>query len=56
MNALADRGPEALEPQFAADYREAADDAARLRVAVDQVASLTDTSAYNWHHKYCVQA
>ncbi|MFV0634291.1 hypothetical protein, partial [Demequina sp.] len=24
----------------------------RLRVAIDQVASLTDTSAYNWHHRY----
>ncbi len=53
--ALADRGEDAMEAQFAADYLEATDDAARLRVAVDQVASLTDTSAYNWHHKYCVQ-
>lgn len=52
--ALAERGPEALEPHFAASYREAADDAARMRVAVDQVASLTDKSAYDWHHKYCV--
>ena len=52
--ALADRGAEAMEPQFAVDYGEAAGDAERLRVAIDQVASLTDTSAYNWHHRYVV--
>jgi dGTPase len=51
--ALADRGADALEPHFAASYQDAADDAARLRVAVDQVASLTDKSAYDWHHRYC---
>jgi len=51
--ALADRGEEALEPHFAAAYVAASDDAARLRVAVDQVASLTDKSAYDWHHRYC---
>lgn len=51
--ALADRGEDALEPHFAHVYRDAADDAARLRVAVDQVASLTDKSAYDWHHRYC---
>jgi dGTPase len=50
--ALADRGADALEPHFANVYREASDDAARLRVAVDQVASLTDKSAYDWHHRY----
>ncbi|MEX0913852.1 MAG: deoxyguanosinetriphosphate triphosphohydrolase, partial [Demequina sp.] len=53
--ALAELGPEALEPHFAAAYREADDDAARMRVAVDQVASLTDKSAYDWHHKYCTK-
>ena len=30
---------------FAADWRDAADDGARLRVVIDQVASLTDGSA-----------
>lgn len=50
--ALAARGPDALEPHFAAMWDEAANDAARLRVAVDQVASLTDKSAYDWHHRY----
>jgi dGTPase len=54
VGAIADRGAAAMEPQFAMDYAEASGDAERLRVAVDQVASLTDTSAYNWHHKYCI--
>ncbi len=42
LNATGDRH---LEPMFAADWRDAVDDAARLRVVVDQVASLTDASA-----------
>ena len=46
---LWDRGPDGLEPMFAADFRAASDDAARLRVVVDQVASLTDVSAADWH-------
>lgn len=54
VTALAERGPDALEPQFAADFRAASDDAARLRVAVDQVASLTDKSAYDWHHRFVI--
>ncbi len=41
--------PEHLEPAFAADWAEAGDDHARLRVVVDQVASLTDVSAADWH-------
>jgi len=53
--ALAERGPDAFEPHFAESWSDAADDAARLRVAVDQVASLTDKSAYDWHHKYVVR-
>lgn len=50
---LVDRAPDALEPAFAIDYRRAADDLARLRVVVDQVASLTDESAYVWHRRLC---
>ncbi|WP_278237505.1 deoxyguanosinetriphosphate triphosphohydrolase [Isoptericola sp. AK164] len=49
VKVLADRAPVALEPQFAADWRAASDDAARLRVVVDQVASLTDVSAVQMH-------
>ncbi len=41
--------PDQLEPSFGADWRAAADDGARLRVVVDQVASLTDVSAADWH-------
>ena len=47
--ALAAGGPGLLEPPFAADLAAAPDDAARLRVVVDQVASLTDVSALVWH-------
>ncbi|WP_026922635.1 deoxyguanosinetriphosphate triphosphohydrolase [Glycomyces arizonensis] len=49
VTLLSDRGPEALEPMFAAAWRRAGDDAARLRVVIDQVASLTDASATAWH-------
>ncbi|GAB3763797.1 dGTPase [Nocardioides ginsengisegetis] len=46
---LAHRGPEALERPFADDWHAAGDDCARLRVVIDQVASLTDASAVAWH-------
>ncbi|MGZ4448898.1 MAG: deoxyguanosinetriphosphate triphosphohydrolase [Nocardioides sp.] len=46
---LAHRGPEALERPFADDWFAASDDCARLRVVIDQVASLTDASAVAWH-------
>jgi dGTPase len=46
---LAHRGPDALERQFADDWHAAADDPARLRVIIDQVASLTDQSAVALH-------
>lgn len=49
VKVLADRAPVALEPPFAADWSVATDDAARLRVVVDQVASLTDVSAMQLH-------
>jgi len=52
--ALEARGAEAMEPHFAALYEEAANDAARKRVAVDQVASLTDKSAHDWYHRFVV--
>ena len=43
------RGPAELMPAFQADFEAADSDAARLRVVVDQVASLTDASALAWH-------
>jgi dGTPase len=46
---LRQRGPEQLMPVLRADFDAAQDDAARLRVVVDQVASLTDASALAWH-------
>jgi dGTPase len=45
------RAPEDLDPVFAPMWRAAADDAARLRVVVDQVASLTDPAALAWHRR-----
>ena len=46
---LAHRAPDELQRPFADDYEAAPDDAARLRVVIDQVASLTDASAVAWH-------
>ncbi|MEV2275042.1 deoxyguanosinetriphosphate triphosphohydrolase [Nocardiopsis sp. NPDC049922] len=43
--------PGELDPQFRAAHEAAADDAAALRVVVDQVASLTDTSATALHNR-----
>jgi dGTPase len=48
--ALLER-PEALERAFRDDWVVAGDDAARTRVVLDQVASLTDASAVAWHHR-----
>jgi dGTPase len=43
--------PSRLDVGFAGDWAEASDDAARKRVIVDQVASLTDVSANAWHDR-----
>ncbi|WP_431780366.1 deoxyguanosinetriphosphate triphosphohydrolase [Streptomyces chumphonensis] len=43
------RAPDGLDPQFRALYARAADDAARVRVVVDQIACLTDPSARALH-------
>ncbi|MGX5182428.1 deoxyguanosinetriphosphate triphosphohydrolase [Streptomyces avermitilis] len=47
--ALTARAPEGLDPQFWALFDEAADDRARKRVIVDQIASLTDVAARSLH-------
>jgi dGTPase len=49
VSLLLEHGPAALMPAFRADFEEAETDAQRLRVVVDQVASLTDSSAVAWH-------
>ncbi|MGH8969834.1 MAG: deoxyguanosinetriphosphate triphosphohydrolase [Actinomycetes bacterium] len=43
------RAPDSLEPMLRDDYLKASDDRGRLRVVLDQVASLTDTSAAMLH-------
>jgi len=57
LTSLADvlfaSGDEHLDPGFAADWQASSDDAARKRVVVDQVASLTDQSALAWYERLC---
>lgn len=48
---LSATGEAHLETMFAADWREAKDDAGRLRVVIDQIASLTDVSALALHER-----
>lgn len=43
------RAPACLEPSFAADWCTAADETARGRAVIDQIASLTDISAMRLH-------
>jgi dGTPase len=45
--------PSTLDPLLRPAWEAAADDAARRRVVIDQIASLTDTSAIAWHHRLC---
>jgi len=47
--------PQTLEPVLRPAYRAAGSGPARLRVIVDQIASLTDTSAIAWHDRLCRQ-
>ncbi|MEV1288820.1 deoxyguanosinetriphosphate triphosphohydrolase [Micromonospora sp. NPDC049679] len=49
VSAVAAGAPEGLDPIFAPLWKLAPDDAARLRVVIDQVASLTDPAAMAWH-------
>jgi dGTPase len=43
--------PATLDPVFRPGYAAAVSDQERLRVVVDQIASLTDTSAIAWHRR-----
>lgn len=49
VNALYEGGPSALEPPFAEEWERAPGHHGRLRAVIDQVASLTDFSANEWH-------
>jgi dGTPase len=51
VDELSWRAPEALDMVFAPLWRQAEDDAARLRVVIDQVASLTEPAAIAWHRR-----
>jgi len=51
VHALTVRAPYELDPVFAPLWRAAPDDQARLRVVIDQVASLTDPAALAWHKR-----
>lgn len=53
VDALFQAGPTQLEPLFAAQWRATHDENIRLRVVIDQVASLTDASASRWHSRLC---
>ena len=43
------KAPLELDPIFEDDWKRATDDAERLRVVIDQIASLTDPGAYALH-------
>lgn len=49
VTMLLARAPDALDPAFRPQWSTAGDDRERLRVVIDQVASLTDSQALNWH-------
>jgi dGTPase len=49
VEALTRRAPDVLDIPFAAAWREAPDDAGRVRAVIDQVATLTDPRAVHWH-------
>ncbi len=51
--AVSAGAPATLDPALRPDFQAADSDAGRLRVVVDQIASLTDTSAVAWHSRLC---
>lgn len=55
VSLLPDR-PDQLEPAFHAWWSQAPDDHARLRVVVDQIASLTDASAQRLHSRLVLRS
>ena len=55
VQVLATRAPDGLDRVFAPLWRAAPDDAARLRVVIDQIASLTDPGALAWYGRLIVR-
>lgn len=53
VDVLSVSDPPALDSVFAPAWSGAEADAARQRVIIDQVASLTDASLLRWHHRLC---
>jgi dGTPase len=49
--AIERAAPATLDPVFHPAWDSAANDAERRRVIIDQLASLTDTSALAWHKR-----
>jgi len=52
-HAIERGAPRTLDPLLRPAWDAGGTDAARRRVIIDQVASLTDTSAIAWHHRLC---
>jgi dGTPase len=52
-DAIERGAPATLDPLLRPSWDAAGSDAARRRVVIDQVASLTDTSAIAWHRRLC---
>jgi dGTPase len=55
-DAVCAASPGVLDVALRPAWETAADDSERLRVAVDQIAQLTDSSAYAWHARLVEQA
>jgi dGTPase len=51
VEAVRQHAPGTLDPAFRPVWAGAADDTERLRVVIDQVASLTDIQAIRWHQR-----
>ena len=51
VEAVLSQAPQSLESFFLQEWQRAASHGEKLRVVIDQIASLTDVGAYNLHRK-----